>query len=258
MTLIEVMVAMIISTIISLIAYRFYQKFILGLEQQKKVTSLQEGIRNASECINRYLMAGGVSGDSLFFDPHKKLSATIVNGGHRVFDFNSDSTMLTVYGNFSGSAASLASPVVDKAIRFVKTDKASLFKAGGYAYIYAGSAQEVAHILSISDSTLNFANDFFAPYPKGTLIFPLERVTISLPDSKTLRISRESPNGAANFVRDFTPTEHFSDSLAFKVKTVDKAAGQISYALTFTVKTGSPPQMRLTRQSDQTVFVRGF
>ncbi len=258
MTLIEVVVAMVIGTAVSLLAYRFYQKFVQGLAQQKQISSLQDGIRNASECINRFLIAGGVSGDSLFFDPHKKLSADIVNGGHRVFDVNADSSTLSVYGNFTGSAASLASPVVDKTIRSVKTDKPWLFKAGGYAYIYAGSAQEVANILSISDSTLNLADDFFAPYPKGTLIFPLERIRVSLVNTKTLRVSRESPNGVASFVREFTPTDHVGDSLNFKVKTVDKKAGQISYALAFTAKAGAPPHLVLARQSDQTIFVRGF
>ena len=44
----------------------------------------------------------------------------------------------------------------------------------------------------------------------------------------------------------------------FKVKTVDKKAGQISYALAFTAKAGGPPHLVLARQSDQTIFVRGF
>lgn len=258
MTLIEILVALIIGTLVCLMAFTFYRNFMAHMERQKQVTSLQDGVRNAVDCINRYLIAGGVAGDSLFFDPHKVLSAPWVNGGHRVFDIKPDSTAIRVYGNFSGSAATLAAPVVNKALHSLKTDKASLFKVGGFAYIYAGSAQEVALINSISDSTLFVSDDFFAPYPKGTLIFPLERISITLPDKQTLRVSRESANGTLAFVRNFTPSQHAGDSLDFRVKAVDREAGQIAYSLTFTAMTGAPTHTKLTRKSDQTVFVRGF
>ena len=178
MTLVEILVTLVIGTIVCTIAYAFYRNFMGHLERQKQVTSLQEGIRNAVDCINRYLVAGGVSGDSLFFDPHKKLAIPFVNGGHRVFDVAEDSGSISVYGNYSGGAGNIASPILDKKQRWLKTDKAGLFRVGGYAYIYAGSAQEVARIVSINDSMLTVENDFFAPYPKGTLIFPLERVRI--------------------------------------------------------------------------------
>jgi type II secretory pathway pseudopilin PulG len=258
MTLVEVLVGMVIGMIGCIIAYTFYRHFMSSMERQKQVTSLQDGIRNAVDCINRYLIAGGVAGDSLFFDPHKILTAPFVNGGHRVFQILPDSASILVYGNYSGTAATLSTPVTNKTNRSINIDKPGIFKVGGFVYIYAGSAQEVARVQSISGATLSFADDFFAPYPKGTLIFPLERISISLPDKKTLRVSREGANGAANFERLFTPSEHLGDSLSFKVKGVDREAGQISYALSFTARTGRGAKILLARNSDQTVFVRGF
>ena len=257
MTLLEILVAMVVTTIVCTIAFAFYRNFMGSLERQKQVTSLQEGIRNAVDCINRYLVAGGVAGDSLFFDPHKILAIPLVNGGHRVFEITPDSTSLSVYGNYSGSAGSLTLPVVDKASRSLTTDKANLFKVGSYAYIYAGSAQEVTRIRSISGGVLTFDNDFFAYYPKGTLIFPLERVRIFRGLGQTLQVSRERPDGGSAFVRDFVPSAHPGDSLEFKVKAVDRQAGQVAYSLTFATKT-QRSQITLARRSDQTVFVRGF
>jgi prepilin-type N-terminal cleavage/methylation domain-containing protein len=258
MTLVEIMVALVVSSIVCIIAFTFYRNFMASLERQKKVTALQNELRNAVDCINRYLIAGGVSGDSLFFDPHKVLSAPIVNGGHRVFDLKPDSTSIIVYGNYSGSSGTLALPVIDKTIRSLKTHNINLFKPGSYAYIYAGSAQEVAKIISISDSTLTVANDFFAAYPKGTLIFPLERIRFLRSNNKTLTVSREGANGAAGFVREFALTHPMGDSVDFKVTAVDWKSGQISYALCFSAKTGAPSYTVLERKSEQTVFVRGF
>jgi hypothetical protein len=253
----EILIAMVVTSIVCSIAFAFYRNFMGSLERQKQVTSLQEGVRNAVDCINRYLVAGGVAGDSLFFDPHRKLAIPLINGGHRVFEVTPDSTSLSVYGNYSGSAGNLAAPIIDKAQRWLKTDKASLFRVGGYAYIYAGSAQEVARIASIRDSTLTVENDFFAYYPKGTLIFPLERVRIFRGANQNLQVSRESADGGGAFVRDFVPSSHPGDSLEFKVKSVDRQAGQVAYSLTFAAKT-SRSQVTLARRSDQTVFVRGF
>src|SRR4051812_34394005 len=86
MTLIEIIVSMVIGIVVCLMAFSFYKNLMAHMERQKQVTSLQDGVRNAVDCIIRYLIAGGVSGDSLFFDPHKVLTAPVVNGGHRVFD----------------------------------------------------------------------------------------------------------------------------------------------------------------------------
>lgn len=257
MSLLEILVAMVITSIVCTIAFTFYRNFMGQLERQKQVTSLQDGLRNAVDCINRYLVAGGVSGDSLFFDPHKKLGIPFINGGHRVFDIAADSTSLSVYGNYSGGAGNISSPVTDKKQRWLKTDKSKLFRVGGYAYIYAGSAQEVARISSINDSTLTVENDFFAPYPKGTLIFPLERVRIYRDANQVLQVARESAGGAPIFVRDFVPTQRSGDSLEFKVRSVDRLAGQVAYSLTMAAKTRRS-NITLARRSDQTVFVRGF
>jgi hypothetical protein len=127
---------------------------------------------------------------------------------------------------------------------------------GGFAYISAGSAQEVTRITGISGSTIQVANDFFAFYPKGTLIFPLERVRI-FKQGQTLMVSKERPDGGAAFVRDFTPSARPGDSLEFKVRSVDRQAGQVAYSLTFAAK-AARSQITLARRSDQTVFVRGF
>ncbi|MDB5048662.1 MAG: hypothetical protein JWO30_1733 [Fibrobacteres bacterium] len=257
MTLLEILVALVISTIVCTIAFTFYRNFMGHLERQKQVTSLQEGIRTAVDSINRYLVAGGVSGDSLFFDPHKKLVTPFVNGGHRVFEVAADSSSISVYGNYSGGAGSIAHPIINKGQRWLKTDKATLFKVGGYAYIFAGSAQEVLKVTSIADSTLGVEDDFFASYPKGTLIFPLERIHIYRDAKQALQVARESANGTALFVRDFVPSNHPGDSLEFKIKSVDRQAGQVAYSLTFASKTRRS-NITLARRSDQTVFVRGF
>ena len=90
MTLVEILVGLVITTLVCAIAYAFYRDFMGSLERQKQVTSLQEGIRNAVDCINRYLVAGGVAGDSLFFDPHHRLPTPLINGGHRVFEIAGD------------------------------------------------------------------------------------------------------------------------------------------------------------------------
>jgi prepilin-type N-terminal cleavage/methylation domain-containing protein len=256
MTLIEVLVTLLVTVIVCSIAYAFYRNFMGSLERQKQVTALQEGIRNAVDCINRYLVAGGVAGDSLFFDPHRKLSAPLIDGGHRVFEVTGDSASLSVYGNYTGAAATLAAPIVNKSAGSLKTDKPQLFKAGGYVYIYAGSAQEVARVASVRDSAVFVENDFFAYYPKGTLIFPLERVRIARGPGQTLQVAREGADGGAGFVRAFTPTSLPGDSLEFKVRSIDRQAGQVAYSLTFVARTRK--NVVLARRSDQTVFVRGF
>ena len=228
-----------------------------NLERQKRVTSLQDGVRTAVDCINRYLIAGGVSGDSIFFDPHRLLSLPMVNGGHRVFEVTPDSSELRVYGNYSGGAGSVSDPVLDKNQRYIKTDNVGIFRAGGYAYIYAGSAQEVARISSIRDSTLFVTDDFFATYPKGTLIFPLERIRITRTE-QTLQVMRETASGASVFPRTFVPTARPGDSLEFKVRSLDHETGQIAYALTFVATAPGRDKTRLIRRSEQTVLVRGF
>lgn len=257
MTLLEILVTLVVASIVCTIAFAFYRNFMGHLERQKQVTSLQEGVRGAVDCINRYLVAGGVAGDSLFFDPHRKLSIPFINGGHRVFDLSKDSASISIYGNYTGSAGTLAHPIVDKGQRWLMTDKASLFKVGGYAYIYAGSAQEVTRVTSVSDSTVRFEDDFFAYYPKGTLIFPLERVRIYLGTKKNLQVAKEAANGNSAYIRDFVPSNHPGDSLDFKVKSVDRQTGQLAYSLTFAAKT-QRSKITLVRRSDQTVFVRGF
>src|SRR5690606_8316523 len=258
MTLLELMVGSIIGTLVIVIAFTFYRNLMTNLERQKQVTAMQDGIRNAVDCINRYLIAGGVSGDSLFFDPHRKLGMPMVNGGHRVFEVAADSSSLSVYGNYSGSGATIVAPILDKSQRWFKTDKPRLFKSGGFAYIYAGSAQEVARIVSVHDSIVALENDFFAPYPRGTLIFPLERVRIFRGAGQTLRVARESANGSAIFPREFIPSGRPGDSLVFKVNSLDRRSGQIDYSLTFLATAVGRSKTRLARRSEQTVFVRGF
>lgn len=259
LTLLEILIALLLSSAVSAVAYSFYRNMMGGMERQKRVTALQDGVRTAVDCINRYLVAGGVAGDSLFFDPHRLLPLPVVNGGHRVLDVSADSTELRVYGNYSGGAATLTAPVVNKGQRYVQVTDASLFKAGGYAYFFAGSAQEVARITSIRGSTLHVANDLFAFYPKGTLAYPLERIRIARDrQSPTLAVVRESAGGTPIFPRRFVPTSRPGDSLEFKVRSLDHDAGQISYALTFAAKAPGRSKQALVRRSEQTVSVRGF
>jgi hypothetical protein len=162
-----------------------------------------------------------------------------------------------VYGIYSGGAANISAPIIDKTQRWVKTDKSSLFKAGGFAYIYAGSAQEVARVASVEGDVVHVRDDFFASYPKGTLMFPLERVHIYRDANQALQVSRETADGDPIFVRDFVPSNHPGDSLEFKVRSVDRLSGQLAYSITFAAKTRRS-NITLARKSDQTVFVRGF
>lgn len=256
-SLIEILIGLVLSSAVSALAYSFYRNMMGNMERQKRVTAIQDGVRTAVDCINRYLIAGGVSGDSLFFDPNRLLTLPIVNGGHRVFDMTADSSELRVYGNYSGGASTVLSPVLDKGQRFIRVDNVALFKAGGYAYIFAGSAQEVVRITSIRDSSLYVTNDLFTYYPKGTLIYPLERIRISR-NQQTLLVVRETAAGVPIFPRDFTPTSKPGDSLEFKVRSLDHESGQIAYALTFAATAPDRSKMRLVRRSEQTVFVRGF
>lgn len=256
-SLLEIIIAIVLGSAVTTLAYSFYQNMMSNLERQKRVTSLQDGIRSAVDCINRFLIAGGVSGDSIFYDPHRVLSLPVVNGGHRVFDVTPDSSELRVYGNYSGGAATVANPILDKAVRRVEVTDGSLFRVGGYAYIFAGSAQEVARITSIGGNFLSVADNFFAPYPKGTLIFPLERIRIRR-QGATLEVHRETASGTTMFARDFVPTARPGDSLEFKVRSVDHETGQLGYALTFVGESPGRSRMKLVRRSEQTVFVRGF
>lgn len=259
MTLLEILVALILSSAVSAVAYSFYRNMMGGMERQKRVAALQDGVRTAVDCINRYLVAGGVSGDSLFFDPHGLLSLPVVNGGHRVLEVSRDSTELRVYGNYSGGATTLSAPVLNKNQRYVQVADASLFKAGGYAYFFAGSAQEVARVTAIRGGAIHVANDLFAFYPKGTLAYPLERIRIARdPGTQALTVARESAGGGLIFPRTFVPTSRPGDSLEFKVRSLDHEAGQITYALTFAARAPDRSKMRLIRRSEQTVSVRGF
>jgi prepilin-type N-terminal cleavage/methylation domain-containing protein len=256
-TLIEIIIAIVLGSAVTTLAYSFYQNMMGNLERQKRVTAIQDGIRTAVDCINRFLIAGGVSGDSLFYDPHRLLPLPIVNGGHRVFDVTADSAVLRVYGNYSGGAATVEDPVVNKGLRQITVSNPGIFRAGGYAYIFAGSAQETARITSIRGNILYVGNDFFAYYPKGTLIYPLERIRIAR-NGTTLEVHRETAAGAPVFPREFVPTSKPGDSLEFKVRSLDHETGQIGYALTFVGEAPGRTHMKLVRRSEQTVFVRGF
>jgi prepilin-type N-terminal cleavage/methylation domain-containing protein len=256
-TLLEIIIAIVLGSAVSTLAYSFYQNMMGNLERQKRVNALQDGIRTAVDSINRFLIAGGVSGDSLFFDPHRILPLPIINGGHRVFDVTPDSMELRVYGNYSGGATTVAEPVVNKNLRQVTVADGSLFRSGGYAYIFAGSAQETARITSVRGNILYVGNDFFAHYPKGTLIYPLERIRIAR-NGTTLEVHRETASGSPVFPRTFTPTSKPGDSLEFKVRSLDHETGQIGYALTFVAEAPGRSNLKLVRRSEQTVFVRGF
>jgi hypothetical protein len=253
------MVAVVLGSVVALLAYTFYRNMMGNLERQKRVSSLQDGVRTAVDCINRYLIAGGVSGDSIFYDPHRLLPLPLVRGGHRIFHATPDSTQLTVYGNFSGGAAQVDLPVLERSHRRVRVDKPSLFRAGGYAYISAGSAQEVARVTAVNGPHLVVANDFFATYPKGTLVVPLERIRIARrPGAAVLEVYRETAGGQPIFPRTFVPTQRPGDSLDFRVRSLDHGTGQIGYALTFAANASGRKALKLVRRSEQTVFVRGY
>src|SRR5688572_29232439 len=113
LSLLEIIIAMILGTAVSGLAYSYFRNFLRDMERQKRVNTLQENIRSAVESVNRFVISGGVAGDSLFFDPHGVLPLPFVNGGHQVFNVSPDSSAITVYGNFSGEAATLALPVLD-------------------------------------------------------------------------------------------------------------------------------------------------
>ncbi len=258
-TLIELMVAMSITSVVALMGYGFYRYWSGQMTRQKMVEALQSHAREATQSINRYLVSSGVGADSLFFDPHKLLNATIYNGGHLVYEVSKDSTKLTSYGNFSGQVANISQPMLFVTDRAAMVDKPEALRGYSYVYITAGSAQEVAKVASI-DATgkVRFTHDTWIPYPKGTLIFPLERVVIYAPDKRHLQIRRESADGKPGFVRDFQPSGYVGDSLSFRVTGIHRLAGKLSYALRFTTRTMDRSHQVLLRNADQTILVRGF
>lgn len=258
-TLIELMVAMSITTVVALMAYGFYRYWSGQMMRQKMVEALQSHAREATQSINRYLVSSGVGADSLFFDPHKLLNAAFYNGGHLVYEVSKDSAKLTSYGNFSGQVATVSLPMLFVGDRAVKVDKPEALRGVTYVYITAGSAQEVAKVASIDAAgKVRFTHDTWIPYPKGTLIFPLERIVIYAPDKRHLQIRRESADGRPGYVRDFQPSGYAGDSLSFRVTGINRLAGKLSYALRFSTRTQDRSHQVLVRNADQTVLVRGF
>lgn len=261
MTLIEIMVTVVITTIVGLFIYAFVRNWLGQMERQKTVERVQTSVREATRSIDKYLVSSGVGGDSLFYDPHRLLSAPLVDGGHRVFEVSRDSLSLTAYGNYTGMVANISEPMVDKSARAFKVDKPAALRGHPYVYITAGSAQEVAQVTRIdNDGTVRLSHDTFVPYPKGTLVFALERVRISVVNRNQLQVSRESAQGKAGFVRDFTPVGRVvvGDTVNFKVTGMNRMGGRIEYALRFATKTKGRTPMVLERKAEQTVLVRGY
>jgi prepilin-type N-terminal cleavage/methylation domain-containing protein len=261
MTLIEIMVTVVVTTIVSLFIYAFVRNWLGQMERQKTVERLQASVREATKSIDKYLVSSGVGGDSLFYDPHRLLSAPLIDGGHRVFELSRDSLILTAYGNYTGQVANIAEPMTDKAARAFKVDKAAALRGFAYVYVTAGSAQEVAQVARVdADGTVRLTHDTFVPYPKGTLVFPLERIRISVLNRNHLLVSRESAQGKAGFVRDFLPTAKLAvgDTVNFKVTTLDRLGGRIGYSLRFATKTKGRKPLVLERKASQTVLVRGY
>lgn len=261
MTLIEIMVTVVITTIVGLFIYAFVRNWLGQMERQKTVERVQTSVREATRSIDKYLVSSGVGGDSLFYDPHRLLSAPLVDGGHRVFEISRDSLILTAYGNYTGMVANLSEPMVDKSARAFKVDKPAALRGHAYVYVTAGSAQEVARVTRIdNDGTVRLSHDTFVPYPKGTLVFALERVKVSVKDRNQLLVSRESAEGKAGFVRDFTPVGRVvaGDTVNFKVTDLNRMGGRIHYALRFATKTKGRSPLVLERKAEQTVLVRGY
>jgi type II secretory pathway pseudopilin PulG len=259
MTLIEVMVACSISCVVALMVYAFYRNWMEQMNRQKLVEHLQSQIREARQSIDKYLVSSGVAGDSLFFDPHRLLTGPVQNGGVQVFQVSSDSQSLMAYGNYSGEVVHITEPVINKSDRAVKVDNPSALESVDYVYITAGSAQEVAKVSGVSaNGTIRFSHDLWVPYPKGSLIFPLERVSIRVVQKNQLHVSRENAQGKAFFKRTFEPSGMAGDSVAFRIRGMNRLAGQLEYQLAFAAKTRGRSPALLVREAEQTLLVRGY
>jgi len=259
LTLIELLVGLAVTVLVSLIVYSFYQNWMGQMGRQKRVAALQANLREATQSINRYLVSGGLGGDSLFFDPHRLLSAPLIDGGHAVFESEKGGLTLTVYGNFSGEVTQVSEPMIFVSERGVKVDKPAVLKGYPYAYINAGSTQEVVQVSAVgADGKVSFTHDTWIPYPKGTLVFPLERVVVETEGKDQLQVRRETAAGKPVFVRRFNPSGNTGDSVFFRADKVDAMAGQIQYSLQFYARQGGLHSELLERKAEQTVLLRGF
>jgi type II secretory pathway pseudopilin PulG len=259
MTLIEILVALSITCVVTLMVYAFYRNWMEQMNRQKLVEHLQTEIREARQSIDKYLVSSGVAGDSLFFDPHRLLTAPLLNGGHQVFGVSADSQTFTAFGNYSGEVVHISEPVINQTDRQIKVDNASVLKNVDYVYITAGSAQEVAKIASISaGGTIRFSHDLWVPYPKGTLVLPLERISIKVFNKKQLSVTRENAQGKAIVTRAFLPSGMPGDSVAFRIRGINRLAGQLEYQLAFAAKTRGRSPTLLVREAEQSLLVRGY
>jgi hypothetical protein len=259
MTLIEILVALSVTCVVALLVFSFYRYWMGQMIRQKMVATLQGNLRETTQSIDRYLVSCGVGEDSIFFDPHRLLSDDWVDGGHRVFKLSPDSLTLTAYGNFTGSVASVKNPMLFTTEKALKVDKPNALRGHSFVYISAGSAQEVAQVAGIdADGTVRFTHDMWVPYPKGTLVFPLERLVIKTTAKNHLQVRRETASGKPGFTRDFEPSGYPGDSLQFKVTSLNRSAGQVAYTLRFLARTKGRAARWLERKADQTVLVRGF
>lgn len=280
LTLIEVLVAGLITSLLSVMVYMYFKRNFNAHERQKRVSELQRQSTETIESINRYLVGAGMPGDTAFYDPNKILdpasSATTSNrSAFQVLNNNE----IIVYGNILSRgkeqpAATLSYPVTNSTAAqptivsrdFKKMTGKDAFKVGDFVYLHAGSAQEVAKVQALlNDTSISLSAALKVPYPRGSLIFPFSRVRIrkSPTTRDVLEVNWETANGAATIAtRRFTPTKTIKqlekDSVLFTINSVDKAAGRIEYTLGFYNRLNDRSRTWLNRTVRQTVFIRGF
>lgn len=258
MTLIEILVTLIITVMMVLVIHAFYRHWHGGMARERTVDQVQGRLREATESLNRFLLSSGVTGDSLFFDPHRALAEPWINGGHRVFTLKDGGRALIAYGNFTGKVCYLDAPVVDKRQRFFQVTDRSVVAGHSYLYLSAGSAQEVVRVSAVqADGTVGTADDLFAFYPKGSLVFPLERIRAEV-EGESLVLSRQDASGKTKWARRFDPTEQEGDSTFFQVLEVLPVSGQMRYRLGFFGKLTRGELRFAERSTDQDLLIRGF
>jgi hypothetical protein len=148
--------------------------------------------------------------------------------------------------------------VVDKGSRRFQVTDPSVVAGHSYLYLSAGSAQEVVRVTGIqANGMVGAGNDFFAFYPKGSLVFPLERIRIEV-KGENLVLARQSASGKGSFQRTFDATEGLGDSTSFNITELNPIAGQLKYRLGFYAKLDRGKLRFAERVTEQDLLIRGF
>ncbi len=258
-TLVELIVAMAVSMITVVGAFWWFNSVWKRSVRQNEIQQMEVQLREATKALNSYLRACGTgSGDAFFYDPLDISTAPIdtLGGLKRVISVSGG--VMDLYGNFTGNSTVMKAPMITDLDR-VKVSNPFIFTTGTSLYINGGSTQEVQRIKSISaDSMIVFENNAMIAYPRGTLIFPLERIQIDASGGKSLKMNRYTAFGTLKSSKAFIPSGRSGDDVIFTITGNNIAARRMDYTLTFAINNNSTSKTRVQKSSDQVVYMRGF